>query len=101
MSPNVMKAFATFLSWAIMITLIAIFVGGIILLFEAAVTVRVGFITTGFGEWFSGIFSLSFGLGLLIIGIIITGSFLMAILIAILMKNGQEFLLNIISKLEE
>jgi hypothetical protein len=101
MSPNAMKAFATFLSWAIMFTLIAIVIGGIVLIFESAVTVQVGFVTTGFAEWFLGMFSLSIGLGLLVIGMLVTMCFLLATTIAILIKNGQEFILNIITQMEE
>ncbi|NVM04468.1 MAG: hypothetical protein HWN67_19245 [Candidatus Helarchaeota archaeon] len=101
MSPNAMKAFAAFLSWAIMFTLIAIVIGGIVLIFEAAVTVQIGFVSTGFAEWFLGMFSLSIGLGLLAIGMIVTMSFLLATTIAILIKNGQQFILNLITKIEE
>ncbi|MFX0135611.1 MAG: hypothetical protein ACFFDN_18340, partial [Candidatus Hodarchaeota archaeon] len=72
-----------------------------ILVFEAAVKVQYGFVTTGFAEWFAGMFSVSIGLGLLVIGIIITMSFSLAITIAVLIKNGQEFILNIITKMEE
>ncbi len=96
-----MKFFTTILSWAIMLTLIAIVVGSIVYVFESAISAQSGFAYSGIVQWFFSLFTLSNGLGILSIGLIVTGSFLLATIFVILLKNGQKFLLKIITQIEE
>ncbi|MHA1376754.1 MAG: hypothetical protein ACTSRG_00045 [Candidatus Helarchaeota archaeon] len=101
MSPSVKEAFATILSWLIMIALIIMIIGLILYIFDSVITVRTMFVTSGFSEWFTSMFSVSIGLGLLTIGLIVSGSFLLATIFVLLLKNGQKLLLKLITEFED
>lgn len=101
MSSNFLKIFATFLSWAIMLTIVAILVGTILYIIESVRFAQTGLTTSEFVKLISDLFSISNGLGVLTIGIIITASFSMVTIFIVLLKSGQKFLLKIITQVEE